>query len=165
MGFHFRIEYRTSKTNWVADALSRAPEIGAVEQREESELRTMKSESRPVFAILDDLPIENKSLPDLIRLVHQINEGKMHRGFKLQNGLILFKGRYYLSPNFALIPQLLDEAHSSPVGGHVGVKRTLVRLLASFFWTRMRRSVEEFVATCLTCQQIKYSTLPLAGLL
>lgn len=70
----------------------------------------------------------------------------------------MFKHKYYLSPNSSLIPELLEEAHSSLLAGYGGVKRTLVRLAAIFFWPKMRASVERFVATCITCQQTKYST-------
>jgi hypothetical protein len=41
----------------------------------------------------------------------------------------------------------------------------LVRVAASFFWPKLRQSVETFVASCLTCPQIKCSNQVPAGLL
>src|SRR3954467_13500600 len=39
--------------------------------------------------------------------------------------------------------------------GHFGVKKTEDVLVAHFFWPRMRRDVERFVARCTTCQKAK----------
>lgn len=43
--------------------------------------------------------------------------------------------------------------------------QTLLRLSANFFWVGMRHEVKEFVAQCITCQAIKYSTAAPNGLL
>ena len=37
--------------------------------------------------------------------------------------------------------------------GHFGVKKTEDVLATHFFWTKMRRDVERFVARCTTCQK------------
>src|SRR4051812_1282079 len=39
--------------------------------------------------------------------------------------------------------------------GHFGVKKMEDVLAAHFFWPRMRRDVERFVARCTTCQKAK----------
>jgi hypothetical protein len=39
--------------------------------------------------------------------------------------------------------------------GHFGVKKTDDVLAAHFFWPRMRRDVERFMARCTTCQKAK----------
>jgi hypothetical protein len=39
--------------------------------------------------------------------------------------------------------------------GHFGVKKTEDVLAANFFWPRMRKDVERFVAYCTTCQKAK----------
>jgi hypothetical protein len=39
--------------------------------------------------------------------------------------------------------------------GHFGVKKTKDVLSAHFFWPKMRRDVERFVARCTTCQKAK----------
>ena len=55
--------------------------------------------------------------------------------------------------------------------GHFGVKKTEVILATHFFWPKMRRDVERFVARCTTCQRAKsrlnphglYMPLPVPG--
>jgi hypothetical protein len=39
--------------------------------------------------------------------------------------------------------------------GHFGIYKTHEVLAAHFFWPRMRRDVERFVARCTTCQKAK----------
>nr|GEU49398.1 retrotransposon protein, putative, unclassified [Tanacetum cinerariifolium] len=46
-----------------------------------------------------------------------------------------------------------------------GFKKMLVGLSALFYWKGMRKSVEDFIKHCLICQQTKYSTKAVGGLL
>jgi hypothetical protein len=39
--------------------------------------------------------------------------------------------------------------------GHFGAKKTEDVLAGHFFWLKMRRDVERFVACCTTCQKAK----------
>lgn len=50
--------------------------------------------------------------------------------------------------------QLLLLAHSTPFAGHMGVKKTLHRLRAEFYWPRMSSDVARFVRSCHTCQVV-----------
>lgn len=67
--------------------------------------------------------------------------------------------------NSKQIPLILQECYDSVVGGHAGVLRTLQRVKATFYWSKMRKQVQEYVATCAVCQTHKYSTSSPAGLL
>ena len=44
--------------------------------------------------------------------------------------------------------------------GHFGVKKTEDVLATHFFWRKMRRDVEHFVARCTTCQKAKSKLYP-----
>ena len=50
---------------------------------------------------------------------------------------------------------LMQEAHGGGLMGHFGEKKTEDVLATHFFWPRMRRDVERFVARCTTCQKAK----------
>jgi hypothetical protein len=50
---------------------------------------------------------------------------------------------------------LLQEVHGGGLMGHFGVKKMEDVLAAHFFWPRMRRDVEKFMARCTTCQKAK----------
>jgi hypothetical protein len=50
---------------------------------------------------------------------------------------------------------LMQEAHGGGLMGHFGAKKTEDVLATHFFWPKMRRDVERFVARCTTCQKAK----------
>jgi len=50
---------------------------------------------------------------------------------------------------------LLQEVHGGGLMGHFGVKKTEDILADHFFWPKMRRDVERFIARCTTCQKAK----------
>lgn len=60
---------------------------------------------------------------------------------------------------------LLQEFHSSPLGGHSGVKATLARLSAIFYWPGMHKDVKTYIQQCSTCQYNKHNTHSPYGLL
>ncbi|GKE14949.1 ty3-gypsy retrotransposon protein [Tanacetum coccineum] len=86
-------------------------------------------------------------------------------GFRRENGLLIFKDRYYVGKNSKLKTLLLREFYATPSAGHGGIKKTLVGLSAMFFWKGMRKSVEEFIKKCVVCQQVKNSTEAIGGYL
>ncbi|WVZ22625.1 hypothetical protein V8G54_001169 [Vigna mungo] len=83
----------------------------------------------------------------------------------LQRGVLFYKGRLVLSAKSDLIPTILNEFHSSPVGGHSGFLRTYKRIAANLYWTGMKKMIQEFVKACDVCQQQKYEATSPAGLL
>ncbi len=48
---------------------------------------------------------------------------------------------------------LLKECHDGTLVGHGGVKRTTTFLKKSYYWPNLKDNVEEYVKTCLICQQ------------
>lgn len=48
----------------------------------------------------------------------------------------------------------LKVAHNSPMGGHLGLRKTMVKLSKYFFWPRMRETVVEHLRSCRVCQTI-----------
>jgi hypothetical protein len=54
-----------------------------------------------------------------------------------------------------LVCLLLQEGHGGGLMGHFGAKKTENVLAGHFFWPKMRRDVDRFVARCTTCQKAK----------
>uniref|UniRef100_A0A803STS9 Gypsy retrotransposon integrase-like protein 1 n=1 Tax=Anolis carolinensis TaxID=28377 RepID=A0A803STS9_ANOCA len=50
--------------------------------------------------------------------------------------------------------QLMQIAHDSPHGGHLGIRRTTQRITKNFFWPGMYQQIKEFCQSCDTCQRI-----------
>lgn len=93
------------------------------------------------------------------------SNSKEHVGFQLENGRLLYKGRWVLSSNSKFKSQLLQAYHSSPVGGHGGDVKTYIRIATEWHWLGIRKDVSSFVRKCEVCQQQKLSQQAPAGLL
>ena len=81
--------------------------------------------------------------------------------FFMKNGLLYRKhqetktGR---SSNQLVVPkelrqQVMSVNHESAFSGHLGVKKTEVRILPNFFWPGLRQDVIRFCRSCDVCQR------------
>lgn len=156
LGFDYEIVYTPGKTNLVADALSRVdvPSLTYIQ---------VVSEAQPLM--LEQLRIFYASDPVGQQLTRKFTSLKPDSPFKLHQGLWFYKGRLFIPSETQFRTQLLQEFHTSPVGGHSGVKGTLARLTAAFSWPNMAKDVKRWVQECSICQQQKYSTHRPYGLL
>ena len=69
-------------------------------------------------------------------------------GFRCRNRLCV--------PNKGNLRQdILDEAHRSRLSIHPGGTKMYKDLKRNFWWDGMKQDVAEYVAKCLTCQQVK----------
>ena len=60
-----------------------------------------------------------------------------------------------LVPKGKLRLALLNECHDGPVTGHRGVKPTLAELVKNYCWPNLQDDVEQYIKSCITCQQDK----------
>lgn len=60
---------------------------------------------------------------------------------------------------------MLQAVHSSGVGGHSGVTATYHRVKKIFHWPGMKKSIQNYVASCAVCQQAKVEHMKQPGLL
>ena len=70
-----------------------------------------------------------------------------------------------LVPKGKLRLALLKECHDGPVAGHCGVKPTLAELVKNYYWPNLRDDVEQYVKSCVTCQENRTQFCKEAGLL
>jgi hypothetical protein len=85
--------------------------------------------------------------------------------FHLRNGLLWYKQNQLYVPKGRLRDVLLKECHDGPLAGHGGAKRTTTFLKKSYYWPNLKEDAEEYVKTCLTCQQNRVLNKRQAGLL
>ena len=97
-------------------------------------------------------------------IVQKIGEGKVEH-YELRVGLLYFKNKLRVASDSTLKTIILTEFHNSPIGGHAGILKTFLKVSASFYWPGLRSDVKQYVGKCLVCQQIKYPTSKVAGLL
>lgn len=78
--------------------------------------------------------------------------------FSLQNGLLLYKDKIFLSASSSLKPLVLQHVHDSPIKGHSGYLKTFHRVKQDFFWKGMKIDVKNHIKCCEGCQRIKVDT-------
>ncbi|CAK1598437.1 unnamed protein product [Parnassius mnemosyne] len=55
----------------------------------------------------------------------------------------------------AKVPDVLQLYHSGCSGGHLGVKRTLLKIRERFYWVHCRDDVEDWCRKCTSCAAVK----------
>jgi hypothetical protein len=83
----------------------------------------------------------------------------------LRNGLLWYKQNRLYVPEGKIRDTLLKECHDGPLAGHGGAKRTTTFLKKSYYWPNLKDCAEEYVKTCLTCQQNRTLNKKQTGLL
>jgi len=92
--------------------------------------------------------------PDFKEVLLNCKEGRTWNKFVINDGFV-FRANRICIPVGSVRLLLMQEAHGGGLMGHFGAKKTEDVLATHFFWPRMRRDVERFVARCNTCQKAK----------
>lgn len=142
----FEIQYRKGKYNVVADTLSRQP-------RETTEvLRTLDAAEGAcdwVEATKAKIIKEPRKYPD-----YMIENGVLYRhipreiGDEEEEPWKLCVGR----PDRR---RVLAENHDAASAGHLGVRKTILRVARLYYWPGMFRDVARYVRNCDSCQRFK----------
>ena len=61
--------------------------------------------------------------------------------------------------------RVLELAHTVPLAGHLGKKKTLARVSRRFYWPTMHKDVADFCRSCGTCQKFQRRKVPRAPLI
>jgi len=88
----------------------------------------------PNFTFFEDLHKSFIDSLDFQKLVTQIQHNPASfTNYKIQNGLIFFKGKIWLDPTNHFKQLLMEEYHKTSLGGHMGVAKSLHRLHEIFY--------------------------------
>ena len=155
LGLQYKIVYKPSTDNRVADALSR---IGHPEE--------LSAISAPVpswlDAIIQSYASDARAQELMAKLAISANS---EPNFSMHQGLLRYKGRIWVGPDVILQHKIITVFHSSLVGGHLGFPTTYRHIKHLFAWAGLKSSVHQFVAACPTCQQAKPDRAKYPGLL
>jgi hypothetical protein len=138
--FPYIIKHKKGKDNVIADALSRR--------------YTLLSQLDCRIFGLEAIKEQYVADVDFKDVLLHCKEGRAWHKFVLNDGF-LFRANRLCIPVGSVRLLLLQEAHGGGLMGHFGAKKTEDILATHFFWPRMRKDVERFVARCTTCQKAK----------
>ncbi|KAL2224635.1 UNVERIFIED_CONTAM: Transposon Ty3-G Gag-Pol polyprotein [Sesamum indicum] len=166
------IEFHLRKANVVADALRRKSSntlanLGSHNQTLLLEMRSMNTELevdqvagllvalqlKPDF--VDQIKEAQTRDPFLLRMLERIRLGKKIKLSIRVDGVIENGGRVCVPDTDGLREAILREAYNAPYAMHPGTIK-MYRNLRPYYWGQtMKKDVVEFVAKCMTCQQVK----------
>ncbi|GFU26777.1 hypothetical protein TNCV_1838311 [Trichonephila clavipes] len=173
--FNIECEHRPGVQNVVADLLSRNP-VDSVEGSQIlcAALRALAINSREQF-IKEQR--EDPELGHIYRYLENPDDGSVNatvceswsQDFKLLNGL-LFYAKYFstLGELRVCIPgslrkDIMKEFHDLPLAGHLGKRKTYLKLRDTCYFPFMRKYIFEYVSTCDRCQKFNYKNALPAG--
>lgn len=155
LGYEYTIRYRPGSGNGAADALSRLGPPGQCLILSAPQLDCMTEFKNSIIQSPEYRALREQVLQD----------PTLHPDYDLSANWLRFRGKIWIPANNPFIPMLLYEYHSTPLGGHMGITKTLRRLRDTFYWATMSRDVHRFISTCSICQQVKSPCRKPAGLL
>ncbi|GFT40252.1 transposon Tf2-9 polyprotein [Trichonephila clavipes] len=173
--FNIEWEHRPGVQNVVPDLLSRNP-VDSIEGSQIScaSLRALAINSREQF-IREQR--EDPELGHIYRYLENPDDGSVNatvcegwsQDFKLINGL-LFYAKYFstLGELRVYIPgslrkDIMKEFHDLPLAGHLGKRKTYLKLRDTCYFPFMRKYIFEYVSTCDRCQKFIYKNALPAG--
>jgi hypothetical protein len=109
---------------------------------------------RKIFA-LDTTKTQYVNDADFKDVLLHFKDGKVWNKFVVNDGFV-FRANELCIPASSVRLLLLQEAHGGGLMGHFGAKKTEDVLAGHFFWPKMRRDVERFVARCTTCRKLSH---------
>ena len=94
-------------------------------------------------------------------IFYYTKHGVLMRHFRPGDAAVdeMWKVRHQIVVPAKYRPRILGMAHEDPLGGHLGVNKTKLRITKNFFWPGLSRDVSRFCETCHVCQVIGKSQL------
>ena len=135
--YRFEFIYLKGETNKVADALSRTLEFKccAIEVHPAAQIRPAD--------LLEAARKDSSYVQPLTEMRQEWKkEGELWVNRTGESACV------WVPYNATLRGKLISEYHETPIAGHLGVKKTYVRLFERFRWEGLKKEVEEFVRTC-----------------
>lgn len=169
--YDFEVCHIRGVTNAVADGLSRNPLVGSTDGFSSTDLicSFISKVKLPTGLGSSELRFQQRLDPQIgpFFSLRKVNKQKFSKHFSLQNGVLYRKTKFGFAmcvPN-TLRNTILYFCHDVPAAGHMGVEKTLGRVLQRYWWPRVTVDVRKYVLSCLFCQLHKHQTGTPFGLL
>ena len=114
--------------------------------------------------MIDEIEIAQDSDPEFIELKSMISAGQETK-FRVDHGVLKLNDRLCVPNANDLRQRILKEAHHIAYSIHLGATKMYHDIKHNYWWNGLKRDVAQFVASYLTCQQMKFEHQKLIGLL
>ena len=171
--YNFTISHIKGVDNCVADALSRDP---VQETEREHAVVCFLQSKKPLGYTAEELAfqqrLDSQFKPFFALFPTGVNGTRKCRvsgDFAMSEGVLYRRNHREWGRKFLLcVPaplrrSVLFSSHDDPSASHLGVHKTLGRILERYWWPRLGRSVRDFVLSCSFCQMHKHATGRTAG--
>ena len=154
--YEFVIKYWPGKANTKADILSRRAGHDWGENDNQGVILLKKE----LFVQLHD---DDSALEEILNKIRKINKRQWEEmvrknvelkkeEWKIEQGLVTWKGRIYVPIDMTLWGSIIEIHHS---WGHPGIHKTMELITQNYWWPGLQKDVQKYIQGCKTCQMIK----------
>lgn len=171
--FRFQVRHIRGTQNIIADSLSRMFEEKLTREEPESAPKKILENiivPEPMCNVvspeLAHFPLAFQSFqqhqdedPELKALIIRLQQGELVSGYGLEKGVLCFTPPRSKQSKVVVPSQLKNMIfkfyHESLLGGHLGFRKTLLKIQSSFTYKGMAKEIKELVGACETCAMSK----------
>ena len=145
--YDFKIAYKPGVDNAVPDFLSRNP-VSAVDMPKKTMVEMQRGDEL-IQKIRRDMAEDSKD-KSFLAIKDQLIE---------RAGVLFHRdpgtGRKRIFAPKVIQKEIIQSAHNSLLGGHLGLFKSANRILEKYFWPSMERDVDKHIKSCVECQRTK----------
>ena len=119
------------------------------------QIMAVKASERETSPWLDQIREAGKLDDQWMSYKSQLESGKLFYTLSLEDGLVLYKKRYYIPNSNELKLTVTRRCHDVKVAGHFSRDKTMERITRTYYWSDMDQWVRNYVRTCDACQRNK----------
>ena len=164
--YQFDIHHIPREKNTAADALSNRPFRDSILESKENTVTS--SELQTIYLVKGEDEVkeeikknyENDEVwKNILFDLNNDDSSEYHEKYFIDNGLLYLHDEDHSTlcvPRVqSIIATLLKMAHDVPSSGHFGIEKTLEKVARNYFWPGMKKSVQNYIKNCDSCQRIK----------
>ena len=143
--------------NVVADTLSRMfqPPYKISENKESGETSIINTLITEFPLAFTDIAQYQQQDPYLNKIIEQIDKGNNSEKYILSKRVLCYKvangkSLRIIAPDI-IKPMLMEYYHSSTIGAHMGINKTIHRIRKEYHWENMNSEIAKFVKQCKLC--------------
>ena len=128
-------------------------------------------ETQPMIAqfwvrskLIDEIRTAQTADPEFQKYIDRVLKGQ-EKKFKISNEMLMLDNRICVPNVNNLRQRILQEVHYAPYSVHTRATKMYHDIKTTYWWSRLKKEVAKFVASCLTYQQVKIEHQKLTGLL